>query len=311
MKKTFIIGVILLIVGGVLLSIGLGKGGLKSVYWDDGLHVDAKVSQSKNIKQVKKIKVTGGDFGPILIHRGNQAKVTVRSSKSARISTTVSGDELTISGHSASGLLLGELDYSGSQPVVEVTVPKRTQLQNVSVDGLTDTRLEDLALKDVTMGDGDLRLTRVTVSDHLRSKANSYGDLTLQDTTIDKGFEADTAGDITVTDSQFKQKSNTVHSSDGDIYLRGNRWQSADITADDGDINLANETVATQMTARANDGGDINAGITPTKRTVIRANASDGDVMIYGKDQQQYGQTGQNNTVYQLSSTDGDVTVRK
>ncbi|WP_252898770.1 hypothetical protein [Secundilactobacillus odoratitofui] len=47
MKKTFIIGVILLIVGGVLLSIGLGKGGLKSVYWDDGLHVDAKVSQSK------------------------------------------------------------------------------------------------------------------------------------------------------------------------------------------------------------------------------------------------------------------------
>lgn len=40
MKKTFIAGIIILIIGGIMLAIGIGQGGIKSVYWDNGLKTD-------------------------------------------------------------------------------------------------------------------------------------------------------------------------------------------------------------------------------------------------------------------------------
>jgi len=70
MKKTFFTGLIILIIGGIMLAIGIGKGGVKSVYWDNGLKTDEKITQTREINRVDTVKIDADVYGPVSIQRG-------------------------------------------------------------------------------------------------------------------------------------------------------------------------------------------------------------------------------------------------
>lgn len=311
MKKTFIIGLIIFLFGGVLLAIGLGRGGFKAVYWDNGIKIDAQTKKSTSIKDVKKVKISGGDYGSVLIHEGSEAKVTINGRKSNQVKTKVDGDQLTVSGSHSANFMFGDLDFNGENATVEITVPKKTQIQTIDVDGYSSVHINNLTVKNLTNnGDGDLSLERTNVTGAMTTDAGVWGDLTIRDSEIASGFNVDTHGDVTIMNTTFKQKNSRLQTNDGDIFLRNNNWQTVGVETSDGDVSVEDDKVKGSMQVSSGD-GDINAHITPNKHTVVTAKSGDGDVLLFGKSDHRYGKASADAQRYGFTSSDGDITVQR
>ena len=311
MKKTFFTGLIILIVGGIMLAIGIGKGGVKSVYWDNGLKTDEKITQTREINRVDTVKIDADVYGPVSIHRGNVAKVTVHGNKSDQIKTSVIGNELTISSGAKTHVMLGDFNTNMGSPKVEVTVPKKTQIKTIDNRREMSLTVADLAIENFkNTSNGDLNLSNVTISKSLVLPHEIYGDTNMDNVTYNKGLNLNSAGDVTIRNSRFDQADSRVRSSDGDVILSHNRWQNLTVTSAQGNLNLEDQDVNNTLTADSSN-GDVMARILPRNSTAIHASSSNGDTSIYGKSQNNYGKAKSNGQTFQLNSSNGDVTVTR
>ncbi|MCH5462041.1 DUF4097 domain-containing protein [Lactobacillus sp. LC28-10] len=311
MKKTFITGIIILIIGGIMLAIGIGQGGIKSIYWDNGLKTDRSTSYSRDIKNVDTINIEGSNYGPIAIHQGNVAKVTVHAQKSNQIKTSISGHTLSISGHSRTHFMFDDFSIDNGSQTIDVTVPKKTQIKTIDNRGEMSLHVTDLTVESLkSTGYGDLNLENMRVVKELEIPHQNYGDITMNGVTFDQGLNIDSSGDIAIRNSHFNGGDSRIHSGDGDVDLVNNRWQNLSVTSSDGDLNLEDQLVKDTLTANTTD-GDIIARIIPRAGIVIHANSSDGDTSIYGKSRHQYGEVKTNGQSFELTSSDGDVTVTR
>lgn len=309
MKKTFITGLIILVIGGIMLAIGVGQGGLKSIYWHDGLKIDQHTTSTREIKNVDTIKIDGSNYGPIAIHRGHVAKVTVHAQKSNQIKTSITGHELTISGHSRTHFMFGDFDDDNESPMIEVTVPKQTQIKTIDNSGDASLHVSDLTVANLSStGYGDLNLENTTVTNEMNMPHQNYGDITMNGVTFDHGLNIDSSGDITIRNSHFMKTDSRVHSADGDVSLVNNRWQNLSVSSASGDLNLEDQSIKGRLTANTDD-GDITAHIIPRAGVAIHANSSTGDTSLYGKNRHDYGKVKPNGQAFELSSSNGDVTV--
>ncbi|GAX04413.1 hypothetical protein IWT140_02051 [Secundilactobacillus pentosiphilus] len=311
MKKTFITGIIILIIGGIMLAIGIGQGGIKSIYWDNGLKTDQSTSYSREIKNVDTINIEGSNYGPIAIHRGNVAKVAVHAQKSNQIKTHLSGHALTISGHSRTHFMFGDFSIDNGSQTIDVTVPKKTQIKTIDNRGEMSLHVTDLTVKNLSSnGYGNLNLENTMVTKEMNMPHQNYGDITMNGVTFDRGLNIDSSGDITIRNSHFDKADSRLHSDDGEVYLSNNHWQNLSVTSSDGDLYLEDQSVKDTLTANTAD-GDITARIIPRAGIVIHANSSDGDTSIYGKNRHRYGKVKTNGQSFEINSSAGDVTVTR
>lgn len=311
MKKTFFTGLIIFIIGGIMLAIGFGRGGIKSVYWDNGFQIDRQITQTREIKNVDSVKLEGANYGPVSIHRGNVAKVTVHANKSNSIKIRRTGKELIISGGSKTKFLFGDFSSNEGTPKIEITVPKRTQIKTINNSGDMDLRIDGLKFQAIkSTSNGDLNLADVSVSKRVDLPRQTYGDVTIDNATFKQGLNLNSSGDITIRNSQFTKADSRLRSEDGNIDLSNNRWRNLNISSTNGEINLEDQTVNKLLTADT-ENGDLTARIVPHAGTMIQASSSNGDASIYGKSHHNYGQPKTNGQTFQLSSSNGDVTVTR
>jgi len=308
MKKTFFTGILILIIGGIMLAIGVGRGGIKSIYWDDGLKTDEKMVTTRQIKRVDTIKIAGSNYGPISIHSGNAAKVMVHANKSNDIKTKVAGKQLTVSGKSSTSFMNFD-DHRGT--TVEITVPKNTQIKSIDHGGNTNVNVADLTVQALrSTGNGDLNLANVKVLNDLNVPDRDYGDTTMNNVTFNKGLNINAAGDVTIRNSRFNQADSRIRSTDGQVNLSNNSWRNLSITSSNGDLILENQVVKDTLNANT-DNGDLTARIIPHTGTTVHTSSSNGDHSIYGKRQHTFGKAKTNGQNFQLSSANGDVTVTR
>ncbi|GAA3612180.1 DUF4097 domain-containing protein [Secundilactobacillus similis DSM 23365 = JCM 2765] len=313
MKKTFIFGVILLVIGGVLFSIGLGNGGLKSVYWDDGFKVDARVSKSVNYQDVSEIDVNGNGMGPVVIQQGDttETKVRLHASKSSHVSMTNHQGKLTITGSGSSGFIFGSQDFdSNQQPIVEVTVPAKTKLKSITLGSDSNTTVQNVSTKELNVNTSeDLTLSHVGVSGTIYVKDGVYGSINLNDVGA-KSLDIDSGdNNILIENSRFDAQNSQLTTRDGDLTLRQNTWRNLTIQSSDANVDFDQQNILKTMQVRAED-GHINGQIEPSKHVGITANASDGHVTLYGKDTGNYGSMNAEKT-YQLNADNGNIVISR
>ncbi|MTV81753.1 DUF4097 family beta strand repeat-containing protein [Secundilactobacillus folii] len=312
MKKTFFAGLIIFVIGGVMLAIGLGKGGLRPIYWHDGLKIDDPVSQSQSISKVDTVNIKGQafrDFGAVTIRRGSTARVVVHASQSAGIHTQVSGHQLTVTNHPYDHDFLGQFSTAHHSDAVVITVPKSTQIKRLNLSGAANVVADHLKFQRVTnSGDGNLRLVDASIAKKLVVAAHSYGDLTLEHANLGQGLNVDTEGNLTVRNSQINRANSHIQSGSGDVILDHNRWRDVKITNSEGDVSFKDQLVRRFFKVKT-DEGDIDAKIPKKQSNTISTYSSDGDVNVYGISRYHYGR--QAPARYQLTSSDGDITVTR
>lgn len=315
MKKTAIVGAIIAVIGVILFSIGLGRNGLKSIYWDNGFKINHTVTKTVSFKKVTDIDINAATTGPIMIERGDTPEVKIKTSKSRPVTTSVSDGKLNVTAKQHSGFQLHGFsfeydDYSHSN--VTIMIPKNMKLNTVTTAGDSTVIVKDVSVKTiVNNGDNDINLSNMSLADMLtiqNSPSGVDGDVTLNNVAA-KGLTLSAYDDVTIANSRFNAQDSTVQSQDGDITFHQNDWRNVSASSSDGDINFNQQKIHQTFKATTTD-GDIMGVVSPDKGVSIQTHVSDGDSTIFGFSRNSYGST-TGNQIYDLSSTDGDVGITR
>jgi len=166
MRKYFVTGFYLLIIGGILLLGGFVMGGNRSVLWDHGFKVVQKVNETYPLSDFKNIYIEGRNAN-VNLKIGDRYKVHIDGDKSQAPTYKVKDDTLTINGRDRKSHV--GVGVMGREQIT-ITIPMNKTLDNVNV----------------RLADGTMRVDDVTI-DHLVKTAKDMdydSDLTLNDATI-------------------------------------------------------------------------------------------------------------------------------
>lgn len=163
MRKYFVTGFYLLIIGGLLLLGGFIMGGNRSVIWDHGFKVAQRINETYPLSDFKNIYVEGSNTN-VNIKLGDRYKIHIDGDKSQAPKYKVKDGTLTV------GIKehIGKIGVEGEQ--VTITIPMNKTLDNVNL----------------RLADSNIRISDVTI-DHLikSTKDMDYdSNLYLSDTTV-------------------------------------------------------------------------------------------------------------------------------
>jgi len=166
MRKYFVTGFYLLIIGGILLLGGLVMGGNRSVIWDHGFKVAQKIDETYPLSDFQNIYIDGRDTN-VSLKFGDRYKIHIDGDKSQSPTYKVKDDTLTVSGRERKGRV--GVDTTGREQVT-ITIPMNKTLDNVNV----------------RLADGTIRISDVTIN-HLIKTAKDMdydSNIYLNDATV-------------------------------------------------------------------------------------------------------------------------------
>ncbi|AVK61278.1 hypothetical protein C5Z25_05625 [Lactobacillus sp. CBA3605] len=304
MKKTIKIGFCLLILGAILIIFGIANNGIQSVYWQNGFHVLKQTTRTYHPKTIKTI--TLATASNVIIRRGDTTKIQVTTSHNRPMITTDQG-HVTIksTATNTTGFLL-----QSASDVTIITLPQAAKLTTVTATAnqVGNLRLSNLNIDRLNLsGQGAVNLNQVTVAQPLTLDTTDDVHLNqVQAPSLTIGTEAD---DIHITKSQFTKTASSIKTTDGDISIHQTTFKSGHISSDEGDIVLHDNHVQQRLTVNATD-GDIT--VRAPHQVGINATTSEGDLSIFdwqSDDQHHYQVHTDATSQYDLTTTDGDITV--
>lgn len=175
MRKYFVTGFYLIIIGGILLLGGFLTGANRSVVWDHGFKVAKYVNETYPLSDFKNVYVETRDAN-VSIRLGDRYKIKVDGDKSQVPTYKVKGDTLTVTGSQKKGRI--GADVFGNNHVT-ITIPMNKTLDNVNLriaSGII--RINDVTINNLVKSakdldyDSSLYLDNVTVND--AKKMNFY-----------------------------------------------------------------------------------------------------------------------------------------
>ena len=175
MRKYFVTGFYLLVIGGILLLGGILLGANTSVVWDHGFKVAQKMDETYPLNSFKNVYVEGQDAN-VNFKLGDRYKIHIDGDKSQAPSYKVKKDTLTINGKKNNkhvGVnVLGHVK-------VTITIPMNKTLDNVNLRlangtvNINDVTINNLVktAKDMDY-DANLYITDATINN--LEKINLY-----------------------------------------------------------------------------------------------------------------------------------------
>lgn len=298
MKKTVIVGLLLMLLGVICFSVGWGHGGNRTVYWDHGLNVagvGVNKERTSHYAGIKNIQISTSN--PVTIRSGNVSKVVI--TKPAKTTVTQVGHSLEVRGsnHWRKSFFLGGF-HSVRENFGEtvITVPKDDQL-----DALT----ADLEEYDSDHLNGHVKITGVSVG---RLKYSGESNLALKNVHVATGLDIDNMGHIVVNNSRFKN--GTISNDFGNIVLKSNTFETLDAETDAGFVSFNTQAVAKRFSADS-EAGSINGQIKRDSRTYVSASAELGGQSLFGKSRSTYGNQDATNVVqYRFTTEVGHVKIK-
>lgn len=150
MRKYFVTGFYLLIVGGLLLLGGFIMGGNKSVVWNHGFKVVQKINETYPLDHFKNIYVEGRNTN-VIFRLGDRYKIRIDGEKSSAPSYKIKNDTLTVTGNQQKRSHVGINMMDDNN--VTITIPMNKTLDNVNV----------------RLANGDIHINDVTINDFVKS----------------------------------------------------------------------------------------------------------------------------------------------
>jgi len=211
MRKYFVTGFYMLIVGGLLLLGGILMGANRSVVWDHGFKVAQNVNETYPLDDFKNVYVEGRDTN-VNLKLGDRYKIHVDGDRSQVPTYKVKGDTLTVTGSNRKKRIgVGVF----GRPQITITIPMDKKIDNTNIrlaNGtikISDVSIENLvkSAKDLDY-DSNMYLNNVTVNN--ADKINLYNatlgmkNSKITNMSLVAGAYADvTADSTTITNSSF------------------------------------------------------------------------------------------------------------
>lgn len=310
MRKYFVTGFYLLIIGGILLLGGFVMGGNRSVLWDHGFKVAQKVNETYPLSDFKNIYIEGRNAN-VNLKIGDRYKIHIDGDKSQTPTYKVKDGTLTVNGPERKGHVgVGVMGHEQ----VTITIPMNKTLDNVNVR-LTDgtMRINDVTIdhlvktaKDMDY-DADLSLNDATI--HNLDKVNMYNaTLSIKNTKINNmllvasdysDVKADTA---TITNSSVNLDESTLN-------IKKSNLDSMKSITNHGKVTLSKTTLMNKNEFKMYSGSKFNGNALTVDG--LKLSTEKGVVRYFDKS---YGTSYENKTdatnLLDVSATKGAITIK-
>lgn len=308
MRKYFVTGFYLLVLGAILFVGGYLTGGLQMIVWDHGFKISQKVDETNDLKSFSKVKVNGKNVS-VRIEKGDKYSIHISGDKLQEPTYSVEKDTLTVTGHKRKAAV----DWAGRGERVIITVPKKESLQRMHVNlAEGNVRLRNLTIKKFTKSnkywgnDAAIYLDNVTVTEQKGSKFFfDDGYVKIKNSTINNlNFEADDDSIVDIENSTLNNYKFKM--SDSNLKVVNSKLNGGTINMDDGHVRLqvvtikgTNDYILTdESTFRSEsgkmDGVDFNANSvhyfgenkgnsyqsSPDSENLLKVNATDGSIRV-------------------------------
>ncbi|WP_334352317.1 DUF4097 family beta strand repeat-containing protein [Companilactobacillus sp. HBUAS56257] len=263
MRKYFVTGFYLLIVGGLLLLGGFIMGGNKLVVWNHGFQVVTKIDQTDPLNDFKNIYIEGKDMD-VNIRLGDRYKIRMAGDKSSLPTHEQHDDTLTVTGQTQKNGTVGVGVDAINRAHVTITVPMDKSLNNVHIrlsNGyirMNDVTIEDLvkSVKDMDY-DSNIYMSDVTVNNV--KKLNMYDtNLTLINTKLNNAnIVANAYSRIEANNVTFL-KSN-INMDESDLIVKESNFDTLKAMANHSKISISKTTMMNKNEFRMYSSGRFNA----------------------------------------------------
>mgnify|MGYP005984493135 FL=1 len=306
MKKTFISGIFITILGAILFGLGILHHGDRNLIWQNGGFKIENTSMNRtSFKDVRALKIDTIDDVQIKSYNGTQVKVLYRATNTPNYNAK--NHQLSISGNSRSeaSFNLGLGNFTSS--TIVIYVPSNSNLEKLTCTTSDGISISDLNFNQLHLSsDEDIDLHRVNVKNKLQ--IGGYTDLELDDVSA-ASLDYETGdGDVTIRDSKFIKDPSKISTQDGDVELRNASFKQLKVNSSDGDIDLSNLNVLQSLDGHTDD-GDIDVSLKDSSDVSINADDDDGEISLFGRDTNYY-YHGSPKVRYSFESSDGDITIR-
>lgn len=155
MRKYFVTGLYLIIIGGLLLGGGLVMNAEKTIVWDHGFHISGQIDRTEDVKEFDKIKVDS-DANSVNIESGDRYKVHVVGDKLRSSDFYVSDGTLHITGNKENKYT--DIVSGYKNPSVTITVPRGVTLKELNLNmnqlgmDVNNIKVENLVIANGTNG---------------------------------------------------------------------------------------------------------------------------------------------------------------
>lgn len=244
MRKYFVTGFYLLIIGGLLLLGGVLMGANRSVVWDHGFKVAQEKDETYPLADFKNVYVEGKDVD-VSIRFGDRYKIHIAGDKSQAPTYKVKDDTLSVVGPEKKGSI--GVDVLGHEKIT-ITIPMNKKLDNVHLR----TAKSNLQLNDVTINN------LVKTAQDMDYDSN----IALNDVTIHN------AADITVYNAAFNAKNSNITN----LNLAGSEYSTIktdNTTIKDSHLNLDGSTLAIKQSNLDSMNAVVNHGKVNLTNTVL------------------------------------------
>ncbi|MFC6175482.1 DUF4097 family beta strand repeat-containing protein [Companilactobacillus huachuanensis] len=310
MRKYFVTGFYLLIIGGLLLLGGVLMGGSHSVIWDHGFKVAQVKDETYPLSDFNNIYVEGRD-ADINIKFGDRYKIHVDGDRSQAPTYKVKNGTLTVTGSNKRGRI--GVDVLGSEKIT-ITIPMNKTLDNVELRtanskiNISDVTINNLVktAKDMDY-DADMSLSDVTV--HNADKINLYNaDLEIKNSNITNiSLTASTRSDIEADNTTLKNA--TINLDQSNLKINNSNIDSIKALSNHGKVEIKSTTLMNKNLVRLFNTGRF----TGEKLTVdgLKLNTDKGIVRYFDKS---YGTSYENKTdagnLLDVKATKGNITIK-
>ncbi|WP_334329222.1 hypothetical protein [Companilactobacillus sp. HBUAS59699] len=208
MRKYFVTGLYLIIIGGLLLGGGLVMNAEKTIVWNHGFHISKQIDRTEDVKKFDRIKVDS-DANSVNIERGDRYKVHIVGDKLRSSDFYVSDGTLHITGnkqHSYSDIVSGY-----KNPNITITIPHGVTLKELNLNmNQLSMDVNGIKVGNLVIANGSNGMLNFIDSDIKNAKNIELdaSDIEFEQTDVEN-FELKSAtnSDIQLVESNFKNSS--------------------------------------------------------------------------------------------------------
>lgn len=310
MRKYFVTGFYLLVIGGILLLGGILMGANRSVIWDHGFKVAQVKNETYPLDDFKNIYVEGRDAN-VSIKFGDRYKIHIDGYRSQAPTYKVKDGTLTVLGSTRKGRV--GVDVLGREKIT-ITIPMNKTLDNVNLK----TANSKISISDVTINnliktakdmdyDADLELNDVTI--HNVDKLSLYNaELEMKNSNITNlSLTGSAYSEVESENTTLKNANINLDQSNMDI--ESSNIDSLKAFVNHGKVEISKTTLMNKNKVRI-----LNKGrFTGEKLTVdgLKLNTDKGIVRYFDKS---YGTSFENKTdetnLLDVKATKGTITIK-
>ncbi|WP_125588023.1 DUF4097 family beta strand repeat-containing protein [Companilactobacillus jidongensis] len=306
MRKYFVTGLYLIIIGGLLVGAGLVMGADKTVLWDHGFKISRQIDKTETVQKFDKVKVDGNAYS-VNIETGNSYKVHVVGDLLRSSEFYVSDETLHITSNKSGKY--SDIVSGYKNPSITITVPANVTLKELNLNmnqlgmDVNGAKIDNLVISSGSNGSLNFVDSQIKNAKNIELDS-SY--LEFQQSDIEN-FEMSESSNSQIEFIESNIKNSKLNARDIDLSMTKGILDNLTVESRSGNTEISQSTLRGKNSFKMRSGSFSAKG---TNVDGVDLSVINGSITYYGESQgKSYQHDADSENLLKVDSTNGSIEV--